>query len=80
MNSGGNLGFRICKPKYSQLWASLILGGAVLIVGTRYIFTSTPEWVPGVGLLMTVTGLVVFVFGTIAARRDWEAERKREMK
>ena len=29
---------------------------------------------------MAIAGLVVFVFGTIAARREWEAKRKTETK
>ena len=80
MNPGSSTDFRVCKPKYSRLWGSLILVGAALIVGTRYIFTSAPEWIPGMGLLMAVAGLVVFVFGTMAARREWEAKRRTETK
>ena len=80
MNSGNSTEFRVCKPKCSRFWGFLILVGAALIVGTRYIFTSAPEWIPGMGMLMAVAGLIVFVFGTMAARRDWEAKRRTENK
>ncbi len=32
------------------------------------------------GMLMAVAGLLVFVFGTMAARREWEAKRRTETK
>ena len=80
MKSGSGSKFRTCNPKYRRLWGSLILFGAALIVGSRSIFSHGPECIAGIGLVMTIAGLVVFVFGTIAARREWETKREAETK
>jgi drug/metabolite transporter (DMT)-like permease len=78
--SGNGTEFRYCKPKYQPLWGSLIFAGCLLVVGVQCIFPKAPEWISEIGLLMAIAGLVVFVFGTIAARREWEAKRKTETK
>ena len=80
MKSSNGTEFRYCKPKYQPLWGSLIFIGCLLVVGVQYIFPKAPEWISEIGLLMAIAGLVVFVFGTIAARREWEAKRKTETK
>ncbi|HXI72924.1 MAG TPA: hypothetical protein VNN22_21505 [Verrucomicrobiae bacterium] len=78
MKSSAHTKFRFCKPKYTQIWSSLILFGCALLVVTGRIFPKAPDWMAGVGILTTIVGLVVFLLGTIAARREWEAKRKTE--
>ena len=80
MKSGSGSKFRNCNAKYPRLWGALILLGAALIVVSRSIFSHGPEWIAGIGLMMTIAGLLVFVFGTIAARREWKTKREVETK
>ena len=47
-----------------------------MVVGIQCEFPKAPDWISAVGLLMAVTGLLVFGFGTIAASREWKAKHK----
>ena len=65
-----------CKPKYQGIWGTLILVGGAIVVGIHYELPKAPDWISEFGLYMTVAGLVVFAFGTIAASREWNAKNK----
>jgi protein-S-isoprenylcysteine O-methyltransferase Ste14 len=80
MKSSDNTKFHFCKPKYQWIWSSLIILGCVLAVGIQYGFPKAPHWIGELGVWAVCIGLIVFVFGTIAARREWEAKRKTETK
>jgi drug/metabolite transporter (DMT)-like permease len=70
--------FRFCNPKYQWLWSSLVFIGCVLFISTEYLFPKTPDWIAELGMWSACVGLVVFAYGTIAARREWQARRSIE--
>ncbi len=80
MKSGHDTEFRFCKPKYQWIWSSLIFVGCLLVVGIRYVFPKAPEWIMEVGIVAACVGLLVFMFGTIAARKEWQATHKIDTK
>jgi hypothetical protein len=65
-----------CKPKYQGIWGTLISVGCAMVVGINYAFPKAPDWISEAGLLRTVTGLIVFALGTLAASREWNAKHK----
>ncbi len=67
-----------CKPKYLWISSSLIFLGCVLMVAAGHISPNTPDWIAGIGILATIAGLVVFMIGTVAARKEWETEHSTE--
>ena len=61
-----------CKPKYPLIWGTLISVGCAMVAINH---STAFDWISAVGLLMFFAGLVVFVFSTFAARREWEENR-----
>ena len=56
----------------------MILGGSALVLTARFLLSSAADVVGSCGLLAACIGLVVFVIGTITARRKWESEQRAE--
>jgi L-asparagine transporter-like permease len=69
-----------CNPKYPQVWGSLILAGATIVVVTHYLFPKAPDWISEIGILMTVAGLITIAIGSFVAHRKWAANHKVEHK
>ena len=63
------------NPKFPQVWGSLILAGAMIVVSIRF-FPKAPDWISEMGILMVVAGLITIVIGSIAAHREWLAKQK----
>ena len=58
----------------------LLGGGGVLCILSWVFRGSAKVWFDGIGLLALAAGLVVFLVGFIAERKEWEFQSKSEMK
>lgn len=54
--------------------------GGILGIISWFVTGTTKDWVGGIGLLAFAGGLVVFLAGTIARRKEWQAAHKFETK
>ena len=67
--------FRFAAPKYSCVWTPLFGFGFAMVIIPKF-----PNWRIDIGILLLAAGLVVFLVGTVAERREWEAKRQAEKK
>ena len=54
--------------------------GGILGILSWFIAGAAKDWVGGIGLLALSGGLIVFLAGTIAKRKEWKAAHKVETK
>ena len=72
--------FRFDRPKYSQVMVWLCGVGGVFRILSWFITGSAKNWLEGIGMFFWAVGLVVFLSGTIAERKEWQAKQKTETK
>jgi hypothetical protein len=71
---------RFGRPKYSKAMLSLLGVGGVFCILSWFFGGSAKDWLEGIGRLASAAGLVVFLLGTIADRKEWQAKQKTETK
>ena len=72
--------FRFGTPKYSKVMVRLFGVGGVFGIIAWFIGAPAKDWVGGIGMLGLAAGLVVFLAGTIAERKEFKLKRKSETK
>jgi len=50
--------------------------GGVFCILSWFIGAPAKDWLKGIGNLAVAAGLVVFLSGTIAERKEWQAKAK----
>ena len=64
--------YHVGPTKYFRIYNSLFAVGFLLVIVFQYFYPTMPEWVPGIGYLFILVGLVVLLAGWIGERRARE--------
>jgi hypothetical protein len=71
---------RLGAPKYSKAIVRFYGIAGVFGIISWVIGGTAKDWFEGISLLAGAAGLFVFLLGSIAERKEWEAKRKAETK
>ncbi len=71
---------RFGGPKHSQLMVRLLGVAGVFGILSWFIGAPAKDWVGGISMLAMAAGLVVWLVGTIAERKEWQAKQKSDLK
>ncbi len=72
--------FRFGKVKYSKAMIRLLGVGGVFGILSWCVSAPAKDWLEGISTLALAAGLLVFLLGTIAERKEWQAKQKTETK
>jgi len=71
---------RFGRPKYSKAMIWLLGVGGLFGILSWFIGEPAKGWAEGIRNLAFAAELVVFLSGTIAERKEWQAKQKTETK
>jgi len=69
--------FHVGTPKYLLIWAALLGVGATIVSASDSLSPRFSAWLFGLGILMVIAGLVVWLVGMVAERREWQAKQQK---
>ncbi len=71
---------RFSRPKFAKAMVWLFGVGGLFGILSWFIGAPAKNWVEGISNLAIVAGLVGFLSGTVAERKEWESKHKNETK